>query len=409
MNPIKKATTWGTALFLSAIMLSACGKDSNKESIANTDGVTAKVQLELHYTNVPLIDSLVIDCLGADTLHLVKSPEENSLELDLFPYDHWKFQAKIYANGSLMQKGEVETRLEAGTTTDIHLKMRPLAGFVYLRIPLGFGNPTHIAYGQMELESNDSLYTYLMEIVDSDGVFRTDLLPLETSYRLKITLYNIQDKNIYQVEDSVYLSPDTPVPSLELKSLRGKAKITLEAVENTGMEIQLSLPATRRAPQVNDMVISEFLSAPLKTDSSQYEFIEIYNGSIDTLNLEGCTIGTGSAGTKAWDILKNEIAPREVLVFGDTSTNTPDIFRNTATWGDLTNTKNTIVLQCNGTILDSLFYSNTQDSASVIPNNSNPSKNPLSSQLNIQQWESRQQGESWTLDTPTPGFLGVNP
>ena len=409
MNPIKKVTIWGSALFLSAIALSACSNDSNEESVTNTDGVTAKVQLELHYTNVPLMDSLVIDCLGADTIHLVKSPEETSLELDLFPHDHWIFQAKIYANGSLMQKGEVETQLEAGTTTDVHLKMRPLAGFIYLKIPLGFGNPTHIAYGQMELESDDSLYTYLMEMEDSEGIFRTDLLPLEKSYRLKITLYNIQDKNIYQVDDSLYLSSDAPVPSLELKSLRGRAKIALEAADNTNLDIWLNLPASRRAPQTNDVVISEFLSAPLKTDSSQYEFIEIYNGSIDTLTLEGCTIGTGSAGNKAWDILKSEIAPREVLVFGDTSANTPDVFRNTSTWGDLTNTKNTIVFQCNGTILDSLFYSNTQDSTTVIPNNSNPSKNPLSSQLNIQRWESRQLGESWYLDKPTPGFLDNHP
>ena len=59
-------------------------------------------------------------------------------------------------------------------TEEINIKMRPLAGFIYLRIPLGFGNPVKIAYGQMELESEDSLYTYLMEIVDSDGVFHTD-------------------------------------------------------------------------------------------------------------------------------------------------------------------------------------------------------------------------------------------
>ncbi|MBR2073780.1 MAG: lamin tail domain-containing protein, partial [Fibrobacter sp.] len=223
MNPIKKTTLWALALSLFALVLWACGKDSGEKTIANTEGVSTKVQLELHYTSVPLMDSLVIDCMGADTLHLVKSPEEHSLELDLFPHDHWRFQAKIYANGNLMQKGEVEARLEAGKTEEINIKMRPLAGFIYLRIPLGFGNPVKIAYGQMELESEDSLYTYLMEIVDSDGVFHTDFLALEKSYRLKITLFDQLDNNIYQIEDSLYLSPDNPVPSLELKALRGKA------------------------------------------------------------------------------------------------------------------------------------------------------------------------------------------
>ena len=389
MNPIKKTTLWALALSTFALALSACGKDSAEKTIANTEGVSAKVQLELHYTSVPLMDSLVIDCIGADTLHLVKSPEEHSLELDLFPHDHWKFLAKIYANGNLMQKGEVEARLEAGKTEEINIKMRPLAGFIYLRIPLGFGNPVKIAYGQMELQSEDSLYTYLMEIVDSDGVFHTDFLALEKSYRLKITLFDQLDNNIYQVEDSLYLSPDNPVPSLELKSLRGKAAIAIEIADNANLEIQMNLPASRRSP--------------LETDSSQYEFIEIYNGSIDTLLLGGCTIGTGSTGSKAWEITVNDIAPGKRLVFGDTSASTPTAYRNTATWGDLTNTKSSIVLQCNGTILDSLFYSNVQDSATVIPNNSNPSKNPQSTQLNLRLWQTRGLGESWCMEPPTPG------
>ena len=403
MNPIKKTTLWALALSLFALVLWACGKDSGEKTIANTEGVSTKVQLELHYTSVPLMDSLVIDCMGADTLHLVKSPEEHSLELDLFPHDHWRFQAKIYANGNLMQKGEVEARLEAGKTEEINIKMRPLAGFIYLRIPLGFGNPVKIAYGQMELESEDSLYTYLMEIVDSDGVFHTDFLALEKSYRLKITLFDQLDNNIYQIEDSLYLSPDNPVPSLELKSLRGKAAIAIEIADNANLEIQMNLPASRRSPKENDLVITEFLSAPLKTDSNQYEFIEIYNGSIDTLLLGGCTIGTGSTGSKAWEITVNDIAPGKNLVFGDTSASTPTAFRNTATWGDLTNTKSSIVLQCNGIILDSLFYSNVQDSATVIPNNNNPSKNPQSTQLNQRLWQTRGLGESWCMGVPTPG------
>jgi hypothetical protein len=405
MNPIRQSILWATALTLSTLMISACSRESGDKSIANTEGVSAKVMLELHYTSVPLMDSLVIDCTGADTIHLVKTPDEHSLELDLFPHEHWKFQAKLYANGNLMQIGDVEAALEAGQTTEINLKMRPLAGFIYLRIPLGFGNPTNIAYGQMELQSEDSLFTYLMQMDDSEGVFRTDLLPLETSYRLKITLYDNLDNNIYQVEDSLFLSPENPVPALELKSLRGKAKISIESAENANLEIVLNLPAAKRTPHLNDLVITEFLSAPLKTDSSQYEFIEIYNGSTDTITLDGCSIGTGSFGNKAWEILVNEIAPGEALVFGDTSANTPTAYRNTVNWGDLTNTKSSIVLQCNGVILDSLFYSSAQDSASVIPNYSNPSKNPQSSQLDILHWQTRNLGVTWCLDAPTPGEL----
>ena len=113
--------------------------------------------------------------------------------------------------------------------------------------------------------------------------------------------------------------------------------------------------------------------------------------------------------SKAWEILKSEIAPGELIVFGDTSANTPEEFKNTVTWGDLTNTKSTIVLQCDGIILDSLFYSNTQDSATVIPNNSNPSKTPLSTQLDIRHWQTREVGDSWCTGSPTPNLLAACP
>ena len=404
MNPIKKIGLWSLALSLSALTLAACSKDSANETIGYAEGHTAKVLLNLNYGEVPLMDSLVLDCYGADTLHLVKGPEEHQLELDLFPHERWSFSAKLYANGSLMQKGEVETRLEAGKTVEVSLKMHPLAGFVYLRIPLGFGNPAKIAYGQMELRSNDSLYTYLMEMEGNDGVFRTGLLPLETAYLLKIVLYDNQDNRIYQVEDSLYLSQEAPVPSLELKSLRGKVRLSLELSPEANLEAVLNLPAGHRAPEANELIITEFFSSPLKTDSSQYEFIEIYNGSIDTLSLEGCTIGTGSTGSKAWEITAREIPPNRVLVFGDSSANTPDEYRNTATWGDLTNTKSPIVLQCGGTILDSLFYANA-DSLQAVPNYSTPTKNPQSSHLDILQWENRGDASVWCLESPTPGIL----
>jgi hypothetical protein len=404
MNPIKRFGLWSLALSLSALTLAACSRDSGGESVAYVESNSAKVLLNLDYSEVPLMDSLVLDCYGADTLHLVKGPDQQQLELDLFPHQHWVFSAKLYANGNLMQKGEVEAKLEAGKTTEVSLKMHALAGFIYLRIPLGFGNPANIAYGQMELRSADSLHTYLMEMDGSDGVFHTDLLPLETAYTLKITLYDSQDNSIYQVEDSLFLSQDTPVPSLELKSLRGKVQLSLDFSSEVNLEAVLHLPAGRRAPNKNELIVSEFFSAPLKSDSSQYEFIEIYNGSIDTLLLDGCTIGTGSTGSKAWEITASEIVPGAVLVFGDSSANTPNEFRNTATWGDLTNTKSSIVLQCGGTILDSLFYSNA-DSLQAVPNYSTPTKNPQSSHLDLSQWENRSDGSAWSLGSPSPGTL----
>ena len=61
------------------------------------------------------MDSIVVECVGADSLHLTAGAKDARFDLDLFPHDHWKFRAMLYANGALMQKGEIEMKLEAGT------------------------------------------------------------------------------------------------------------------------------------------------------------------------------------------------------------------------------------------------------------------------------------------------------
>ena len=66
------------------------------------------------------------------------------------------------------------------------------------------------------------------------------------------------------------------------------------------------------------------------------------------------------------------------------------------------------MLQCGGTIIDSLYYSATQDSVlnNLVPNNPTTSKNPQSTHLDIAQWQFKENPDSWCIGSPDPGTVG---
>ena len=80
------------------------------------------------------------------------------------------------------------------------------------------------------------------------------------------------------------------------------------------VQVTLKLPATKRAPVVNDLIVSEFFVVANDKDSSQYNFVEFYNGSTDTLVLDKCTLGKTSSVTGAAEINTLALPPNEVLV-----------------------------------------------------------------------------------------------
>lgn len=392
---------------ISALCLGACGNDEKSTPSGEFEASGTIAELHLEYGDIPLLDSIVLDAYGLDTLHIVQNSAETDFSLDLFPYDRWKFEAKLYANGFLMQTGELTARIDAGEIENLSIQMHPLLGFVYMEIPLGLGNPVGIKEGSLELSDGKKSYNYAGHIQDDRITFASEALPLNQEYQLKLVLKNKTGEVLYHVEDSVSLNEEEPVPNLNLMALRGKANLSVQIAEQMNFNIKILLPSGRRAPRNGDMLITEFFSSPLKSDSSQYEFIEIYNGSLDTLNLAGCTIGTTANEAKGWKITREFIAPSEILVLGDSSAKTPEPFRNTETWGDLTNTQSNIVLACDGIAMDSLYYNSKPDSLSegTLPNYSNPSSNPLSTALDMAKWETKDKATSWCMGSPTPGSI----
>lgn len=408
MSPMKKTYASIATTLLCAFALWNCGGDTREESAVSSIIETANVSLSLKYSAPPLLDSLVLDCYGADTLHLVHSTDNAHFDMDLFPSDNWKFRAKIYANGALMQMGELETKLTAGTEASLSIQMHPVVGFVYVEVPLGLKNDAGVASGKMTLSTTDKLYDIPMETTTEGLVFKSGMLELGHEYKVEIALLDSEGKEIYKLSDKFTLTEDSPVPSLTLNSLRSSVSVSVQAAEERHIEITLPLKASYRSPRSEDLLITEYFSAPDSKDSAQFEFVEIYNGSIDTLILEDCTIGfTSSSSMRHIPLTASEIAPRQALVLGDPGNDkTNPLFVNTDGWFAMGNSKGSIVLKCNGETLDSLYYANETDSlhTHVVPA-IGLSKYGLSAQLNIEAWQSRKDSTAWCLGNPTPGEL----
>ena len=82
---------------LCAFALWNCGSETHEPNAVINNSEQASVALRLQYSTPPLLDSLVLDCYGADTLHYVHPADSALFNMDLFPSDNWSFKTKIYA------------------------------------------------------------------------------------------------------------------------------------------------------------------------------------------------------------------------------------------------------------------------------------------------------------------------
>lgn len=409
MSPTtKKHVCRCAATALTALALWNCSDENKAEAPITLEiGETANVALKLDYAETPLLDSLVLDCYGTDTVHLVHSIEKKSFNLDLFPGEEWTFEAKLYANGALMQKGEVTTALEAGSAVNLNIPMHALVGFVYVKIPIGFGNPAGIKKGEMKLTSGDETFTYPM-VFDSDNVtFTSDDLKLDREYHIAISMQDESGKTIFSMEDDFTLDENTPIPNFQIESLRSKIALAIDIAKDVNLQVSLKLPAMKRSPTTNDIVVSEFFVQP--KDSTQYTFVEFYNGSTDTLILDKCTLGKTSNVSGAAEIATMTLPPNEVLVVGTSETaDIAGIYRYTESMPQFGKTSGSIVLQCNGNVLDSLYYGKADTlHVTPLPIGSSSAAVRKSTQLNIGLWNKRSEPDSWCTDTPTPGMISA--
>jgi hypothetical protein len=276
-----------------------------------------------------------------------------------------------------------------------------------VKIPIGFGNPAGIKKGEMKLTSGDETFTYPMEF-DSDNVtFTSDDLKLDREYHISISMQDESEKTIFSMEDDFTLDENTPIPSFQIESLRSKIALAIDLAKDVNLQVSLRLPAMKRAPAANDIVVSEFFVQP--KDSTQFTFVEFYNGSTDTLVLDKCTLGKTSNVSGAAEISTVTLPPNEVLVVGTSETaDIAGIYKYAESMPQFGKTSGSIVLQCNGNVLDSLYYGKADTlHVTPLPIGSSSAAVRKSTQLNIGLWNKRSEPDSWCTDTPTPGMISA--
>ena len=104
-------------LSLFAICMAGC---SQSEKTEGPNPLKTSVHLDAVCKSLPLTDSLVLDLVGPDTFHVVLGDLETSVDKLLNP-GSWNFYAKYYANGLLVQQGEVAAELSAGEEVNISI------------------------------------------------------------------------------------------------------------------------------------------------------------------------------------------------------------------------------------------------------------------------------------------------
>ena len=378
------------------LFFSSCSE--NKEGtlpVTSENGSMSTVHLNAKTLPSLTLDSLVILATGTDTIHQVLYDLETPLEMQLFPNKPWHFYAGLYAQGGiLMQEGIVEMELEAGEEFFIEIPLKAIVGFIYVEIPLGFENQMKISSGTLHLSSKKLNKTYSLNQEGPIAYFSSEALPLNTKYYANMILKDDLGDTIFIFKDSISIYDNSPVFHWKLTSLRSTVSLSLEAqvIESNDFYASFS-NAKKRYPQNGEILFTEIY---ITDKSKSAEYIELFNGSIDSLILDSCYISIKSSNSGTLIPENTVIRPSSFLTIGGDSVFNADIKISSF---DLTNTKQALVLQCHNQKIDSVHYSSSDtiniDTISIQKNKS--------AQLPLRFWNEKKDFSKWCLGNQSIG------
>lgn len=390
----KNTIFYSLFLILFLFILISCGDSSKKGNAPNENSEKSPVALSLSAVQIPSFDSLVISGYGIDTFHISKKESVSLIELELAPYKNWVLHGKLYAlNGTLVQEGYVEFEVLSGKSHGVILILRALVGYLHFEIPLGLNNPLGITSGNLRIRGENIDTTLTLERSEAYAYFTSGILALNKTYSVEMKLYNKEGELLYSLEENFLLDSENPVPQWELISLYGHVALTVSAdlIEAYPISTPIRFPGSqKRKPAFGDLIITEFLANP-KTNGDSFKYIEIYNGTLDTLILDSCIIGANSGTTSGNKIAsEHQILPTSFMVIGGDSVVFADIKTGKLT---LTQSGQTLVFHCEGITIDSIAYGSKSDSLQTAI----PVSTGKSTQLPLSHWQERQDGGYWCL------------
>ncbi len=381
---MRKRHLWQMLPFLfTAILGQACSEGANPgpESSGNVP-----VHFDVARSSVPLSDSLVLDLVGPDTVHAVLLGDSNTFSQKLAPGE-WNFYAKFYANGILVEQGESQAKLSAGDEVSVSIAMHAVAGFLYVRIPLGIDNSAEIASGTLAVRAEGFSKSYPFEFGEMEASAVTEILRIGTEYSVQIHLFAKNGDTLFASDSKVTIDGENFAIDWQLTPLYAKIQLVVSSDSAKTLSAVAHLPSKLRTPKPGNLLVTEFMT------EGKAEFVELYNATLDTLDLENCELlaTSGSSLKVATDSsFAARIAPDSYLVLGTDSCENKDARAALSMPG----TKGAIVFRCAGETIDSLFYASEKiaDSLGV---SGFPIDTRLSVQLPVAGYRNRSDGTLW--------------
>lgn len=366
-----------------AILGQACSEGANPGPESSG---SVPVHFDVARSSVPLSDSLVLDLVGPDTVHAVLLGDSNTFSQKLAPGE-WNFYAKFYANGILVEQGESQAKLSAGDEVSVSIAMHAVAGFLYVRIPLGLDNAAEIASGTLAVRAEGFSKSYPFEFGEMEASAVTEMLRIGTEYSVQIHLFAKNGDTLFASDSKVTIDGENFAIDWQLNPLYAKIQLVVSSDSAKTLSAVAHLPSKLRTPKPGNLLVTEFMT------EGKAEFVELYNATLDTLAMENCELlaTSGSSLKVATDSsFAARIAPDSYLVLGTDSCENKDARVALSMPG----TKGAIVFRCAGETIDSLFYASEKiaDSLGV---SGFPIDTRLSVQLPVAGYRNRSDGTLW--------------
>lgn len=381
---MRKRHLWQMLPFLfTAILGQACSEGANPGPESSG---SVPVHFDVARSSVPLSDSLVLDLVGPDTVHAVLLGDSNTFSQKLAPGE-WNFYAKFYANGILVEQGESQAKLSAGDEVSVSIAMHAVAGFLYVRIPLGIDNSAEIASGTLAVRAEGFSKSYPFEFGEMEASAVTEMLRIGTEYSVQIHLFAKNGDTLFASDSKVTIDGGNFAIDWQLNPLYAKIQLVVSSDSAKTLSAVAHLPSKLRTPKPGNLLVTEFMT------EGKAEFVELYNATLDTLAMENCELlaTSGSSLKVATDSsFAARIAPDSYLVLGTDSCENKDARAALSMPG----TKGAIVFRCAGETIDSLFYASEKiaDSLGV---SGFPIDTRLSVQLPVAGYRNRSDGTLW--------------
>jgi len=385
---VAACSSWAVVVMLLLAACSGGGGDKSDEQSEN-----GAINLFLGRLQVPFFDSISINVSAAnmENVHVSVNSIKDNVKIDGIPIgENRKFEVKIYADyGKLVQKGEAVANINANETITIPISLTALYSFLRLEVSLGLANSTGVHSGKLYLGDLE----FQMQIENGKGIFNTTAIPLNQPFTLRLDLKNINGETIFIGQKEITFSSFLQTETMQLQSTRGSAILDLNASSNGPVQILVVLPTSiSRIPEnYGDLFFTEIFADP-KTSGNEFEYMEIYNATLDTLKLSNCriaqTVNTNtSATTQRLNMPEDLILPpTEFLYFGRDSVLDANVKYKSFT---LQNSGQSIGFFCGtSTIIDTLRFSANAE-------NPFPLEQGKAMQLPLSNFANRTNGSSW--------------